>query len=366
MNPLVSMRLKLRDRLLRFYTDDLVRISRRRRANQLLAMKRAHRKPLSGSQKQDIIDFWKPYRNISSELGWFEFYNQICQDSDQLKFYIPESVYYSDIDTFFSNPRRAESMDDKNLYDLFFSNVRMPETIVRKTNGVLLDKEYQAITIQQALDLCKSHGCVISKKALTSGGGYGVYFIDFSTTTDEAFIEWLESAPDVNIQEIIHQHDCLNQIHDKSVNSIRIMSLLLDGQVHLLSSVLRMGRDGSQVDNASGGGLSCGIQSDGTLKEFAYDKTGARLSQHPQGAVFKGVKIVGYEKCCDIIRRHAGILSGVSRLMSWDFAIGSDGEPILIEVNLTYGGVTIHQMCNGPILGDLTPDILSRVYQHSK
>lgn len=351
---------------MRFYTDDMVRISRHRRANQLLAIKHDHRKPLTASQRSDIIDFWKPYRNITSELGWFEFYNSICLDDSLLKFYIPESVYYCDIDTFFTIPQRAEALDDKNMYDLFFPDVTMPETIARKINGLLLDRDYRVITAQEALDLCKSHGEVIGKKAVMSWGGHGLDFIDFTSMSDQAFINWLLGSPDVIIQEVIQQHDSLNRLHADSVNSIRIMSLMLDGEVHLLSSVLRMGRDGSRVDNASSRGLSCGIQSDGMLREFAHDKTGARYSQHPQGAVFKDVKVDGYEKCCDIVRSHASILSGASQLMSWDFAIGADGEPILIEVNLTYGGVTIHQMCNGPILGDKTRDILTRIYQHSK
>ena len=329
-------------------------------------LKRAHLTPLTNAQKDEILSYWSQYRNVKSELDWFAFYNTLCEDKNRLKYYIPESVYYTDIDTHFTLVRRCEELDDKNLYDLLLPDMRKPLTVVRKTNGVILDRDYRIITARQALELCKQHQHVISKETRISAGGNGITFMDFPGCGDEEFLDWIGKAQDVNIQEIIQQHECLNRLHANSINSLRIMSLLLDDQVHIVSSVLRMGRDGSRVDNASSGGVACGIKPDGTLREFAFDKRGNKLSQHPQGAVFKDTKIVGYDKCCELIRSHAGILCNASRLVSWDFTIGPDGEPILIEVNLTFGGVTIHQMCNGPIMGEMTDDILSRVYHSNK
>ena len=127
MNPLVAMRMKMRDRVLRFYTHDLVKISRKRRARQLLGFKTEHLTPLSAEQRDEILSFWKPFRDMTSEMKWFEFYNGLCQDKTKLKYYIPESVYYTDIDTFFTIPRRCEELDDKNMYDLFFGDVKVLE-----------------------------------------------------------------------------------------------------------------------------------------------------------------------------------------------------------------------------------------------
>ncbi len=79
MNQLVAMRMRMRDRVIRFYTHDLVRISRKRRARQLLGFKREHLTPLSKEQRDEILSFWKPFRNISGEMKWFEFYNSTCR-----------------------------------------------------------------------------------------------------------------------------------------------------------------------------------------------------------------------------------------------------------------------------------------------
>ena len=195
-----------------------------------------------------------------------------------------------------------------------------------------------------------------------SGGGFGVKFFDFSTTPADKFTEWLGKNDNVIIQEVVKQHETLSNIHPSSVNTLRMMSLLLDGETNILSSLLRMGASGSHVDNGSSGGVFCGINEDGTLKEHGHYTDGRICTQHPQGTVFKGFKVVGYERCCEIIKETASRMATATRLISWDFAIGQDGEPILIELNLTYGGLSTHLLSNGPLFGDRTPEILARVY----
>lgn len=367
MNKIAEIRIKMRDRFARFYTDDLVRISRKRRANQIFPRKAPQSQPLTQAQKDEISAFWKPYRPIDDEMRWFAFYNASCTDKSRLKYYIPDGVYFTDFDMVFTTPRRCDDLDDKNLYDLYFHDVRMPRTYIRKINGELFDKDYQLIDMDQALKICTDAGQVVSKDARLSSGGHGVRFFDFSKCTVEEFKQWLSDPKQVNInvQEVIRQHESLSRLHSQSINSVRIMSLLNNGEVHILSSIVRMGRDGASVDNASMGGIMCGIGENGQLTEYAYDENGNRWAQHPQGIVFKDTRIVGHDKCCDLVRSLAGRLYTTSGLISWDFAVGEDGEPILIEVNLTYGGIVIHQLCNGPIFGDRTEKMLSQVY-HSK
>ena len=358
----------MRDRFVRFYTDDLVRISRRRRARQIFPRKSPQSLPLTPQQRQEISSFWKQYRNMDKEMRWFAFYNASCEDKARLKYYIPDGVYFSDIDAEWTDPRRSDDLDDKNLYDLYFHDVSMPRTVMRKINGFLLDKDYHVISMEQALDLCQAAGAVVCKEARLSQGGHGVTFFDFSKHSREEFRHWLANVPydNLNVQEVIRQHESLNKIHADSINSVRIISFMFDGQVHILSSILRMGRDGATVDNASMGGIMCGIKEGGQLGQYAYDENGNRWAQHPQGTVFKDTRIVGHDRCCQLIGELAGRLCTTTRLISWDFAIGEDGEPILIEVNLTYGGVVIHQLCNGPIFGDLTERVLNEIYKSGK
>ena len=344
--------------------DNHLRKTRRDLAHKTLVIKLDNLKPLTADQRKDIEHFWSRYRDVSRDMQWFEFYNWCSDGKADIKRYIPDNIYYSEVDFFFTDARRSYVLDDKNLYDMFFHDVKMPETIIRKSKGLLLDGNYHLITMDQAVELCRKAGHVISKPARNTAGGSGINFIDFA---DEGAVEQLKQCLEfpkgVIVQRVIKQHESINQLYAGSVNSLRIMSMIIDGEVRIISSVLRMGRDGSKVDNASSGGLAVGIRDDGRLREVAFDKTGKKWKQHPQGAVFKDYQIVGYDKCVDVIRDIAGRLSLTTSLISWDFAIDEEGDPVIIEVNLTFGGVNIHQMCNGPIFGDMTEKILDMVYR---
>ena len=367
MNPILKILYRVRDRLLHIYTDDYVRLNRRRTASRVLQEISPNSTPLTREQIHDILAFWKPYHDVKKYLPWFEFYNTNCKDKDKLKYYIPDTLYYCDIDTYFTNPRRCEALDDKNLYDLYFPDVKMPATIIRKMYGELFDMEYHHIDINQAIALCTQHESVVSKEALQSCGGHGVKFFDFtSPKVIDEFKKWLDKTDNVVIQEVVKQHETLSSIHANSINTIRIMSLFLNGETIILSSLLRMGAGGSRVDNGSSGGVFCGINENGELRETGCYTDGRSCTQHPQGTVFKGFKVVGYEKCCEVVKTLAHRMFTATRLISWDFAIGTDGEPILIEVNLTYGGLSTHLLSNGPLFGDMTPEILSLVYNKNR
>ena len=365
----MSLYMKLHDMLEKLYVDGHLMYRKRHRrklTNNDLAKKQNHLTILDGAQREEIIRFWQPFKNVADEMQWFEFYNSFCSDKRQLKYYIPDSIMYLDIDLTLTDPARSHQLDDKNLYDLYFKDAKLPRAIVRKCNGVILDKDYQLMTIEQAVDLCRKESQIIKKPSRNSQGGKGIKFMDLSATTDEELTRELNDSKDFIIQEVLHQHESIGNIYDKSINTVRIMSLVLDGKVHLLSGVLRLGRDGSRVDNASKGGIVCGINEDGTLKEYAYNTKGDQWSQHPQGPVFKGQRIEGYDKCCALVKSLAGRFCTTSKLISWDLAIDKDGDPVIIEVNLSFGEVDFHQMCNGPIFGDLTERVLNEIYKTGK
>ena len=111
------------------------------------------------------------------------------------------------------------------------------------------------------------------------------------------------------------------------------------------------------------GGLVCGILSDGHMKDYAYDGAGNCYQEHPNGIVFSKTVIPGFQKCVDLVKTLAPRLSRVTRLIGWDLTIDSYGEPILIEANMTWGGLC--QIANGPIFGSLTPSILDYVAENS-
>ena len=99
-NRITAIRLSLRDSYLRLYTHNYVRISRRRTAKRTFIPLKEHCTPFSEDLWKDITAFWAPYRNVKKERAWFEFYNTNCENKDLLKYYIPDTIYYAEIDTF--------------------------------------------------------------------------------------------------------------------------------------------------------------------------------------------------------------------------------------------------------------------------
>ncbi len=374
-NELIMSKMKtiitgIKGRLSDLYTvsrNKHLKNDRLNKAKRYYQSKREHQLPLSEAQKAGIIAYWKPYIDVSGELNWFAFYNAYCEDPASLKRYVPDSVFYTGVDMFYTDVRRCYDLDDKNLYDLYFGDVARPATVVRRCNGALMDRDYRPVTVEQAVGLCQAAGRVIYKPSRNSQGGKGIHFHDMAAASSAHELKSrMAGRHDFIIQEVIAQHECLDRIHDKSVNTVRIMTFYYQDRVHILSSVLRMGRDGARVDNASSGGIFCGIDGEGRLKATAYDTSGNRWTRHPQGVVFEGYEIVGYDKCRELVKSLSGRFCTASRLLSWDLAIGADGNPLVIEVNMTFGQVDFHQMCNGPIFGDLTDEVLSQVFAASR
>ncbi len=135
--------------------------------------------------------------------------------------------------------------------------------------------------------------------------------------------------------EVVTQHDLLNAIHTKSINTLRILTLRDDEKIHVLPVFLRVGIGESVVDNAASGGIFIGINQDtGTLKPQAYRSMkfgGGIILKHPDsGFRFEGFQIPFYQEACEMA------VSATNRIpdgfIGWDIAITPAG-PTIIEGN---------------------------------
>lgn len=143
-----------------------------------------------------------------------------------------------------------------------------------------------------------------------------------------------------------------------------MVSFYHNGEYRILSSIIRMGLGNSKVDSSGLGGIFCGILEDGRLRDRAFDTSGIQYNKHPSGAIFEEHYIPNFEECKKMVLMLAPRLVGVGRLLAWDLAIGEDGYPYLIEVNMTYGELDYHQMTNGPLFGDMTQEVIKEVFSN--
>lgn len=321
--------------------------------------------PLTKESRKKLADFWS---GIPIDESWHQFYNWVEKDGMEEKFdprYIPLDMEYCCIDDWFNDTESSLLLDDKNFYDLYFPDILQPKTIVRIIDGRLLDSQFSPIDLDSAVAKCQEMCSIISKPAVDSSCGSGIK-IWHTVDGKQPLVNILTQKGSHVIQEVIKQHPNISKLHENSINTIRIVTCYLDGEMQVLSSVIRMGANGSMVDNTTAGGLFCGIKDDGHLKKYGYTKMGVAVTEHPQGAVFADCVIPNFDKCKELVCRMAYRFIRTSKLVSWDLAINEDGEPVLIEVNLCYGGTNIHQIANGPIFGDKTKYIVSEVFKYKK
>jgi len=333
--------------------------------------------PTNEIQRKSIEEYWKsfmPELDVSCSM-YFDFYNAFEKDPGKVKHYIPDSLFYMFVDEWFTNPIRSRWIDDKNLYWMLFYDCPMPDVVFRKIGDMYLDSSFRTISEEIAVARCLECDEVVMKVPAMSFGGKGVKFIDCRKAKKRGVMDAIEGfrpegsareRVDILCEKTVRQHHLLDSINSSSVNTIRMITLVGDnGECDVLSSVLRMGVNGSRCDNASNGGIFCGISDNGILKDIAYNVEGDRFTMHPSGGKFAGIEIPNFHMFIEMSKGLAMRFVSASRMISWDWAVGIDGYPVLIEMNITDGEIDFHQMCNGPIFGSRTAEVLSVIRERS-
>lgn len=323
---------------------------------------------VSNQQKTEIMDFWGKYlvgkyAKKYFDIRWFDVYNSVNNGDYDLRLYIPDGFYYCIVDTYFSNHEACYIMDDKNFYDLYFPEITRPKTIIRKESGCFFDANWALLSLNEALDKCSQNSKIIIKPSISSCGGRGIDYWNPSEMNIDDLKRILNQHDSVVVQECVIPHKLFQKINKDCLSTLRIVTLLFEGQVHVVSSVIIMGGQGAKTNHLHSGGLVCGIHENGKLKNKAYDGHGNSYEEHPNGVIFGETFIPGYHECVQYAKLLAPRMCRVTKLIGWDFTIGQNGEPMLIEANLTWGGLC--QIANGPIFGELTERVLNEVVSNS-
>ena len=288
--------------------------------------------------------------------------------SDKTGIYSPEyvgsDIHYYNVEWSRIDYDYLRAFLDKNYMDVVLPCVKHPVTLIRKIHGQYLDVDFNPMSKPQAIDKLYENldpGIVV-KISRSSSGGKGVRFLGKGSTKED-ISEALDVDPDVAVQLVMRQHPEMAKMNASSVNTIRIICIILDGESIPLSSVVRIGNSGSRVDNFSSGGVGCGVKPDGRLNDCGYTQKGERYDVHPNGFVFSEGFVPNFDKVLEAVKRcHMRVpMFGVA---SWDIAIDEDGEPVLIEYNVGGAGIDIHQYNNGPLYGKYRERIISDAFKN--
>ena len=317
--------------------------------------------PLSEEQRADALRFLSQFSPRYRDLTWHQAYASARGRFDAGL--IPEDIYFVALEAALNPRERQPVIGDKNRYDRLNLPLCVPETVARVVRGKLVGADYRPLTSQETAERVAAGQPpeVVLKPALGGMGGEGVAFLSAESLppTLEPLLERQGIYDDWLAQRVVKQCDELAALNAGSVNTMRIMTYRSQsrGVMHV-SSVLRMGRAGSRVDNKRQGGVTCGIV-DGTLRPTGH--LGWKMIEaHPDSGVrFEGFHVPSYREAL------AACLSGheaipAMDLISWDIAIDCEGRPTLIEFNTHHQGIQMHQMENGPLPPEIVAEWAAR------
>lgn len=146
------------------------------------------------------------------------------------------------------------------------------------------------------------------------------------------------------VEEVVQQHSEMNRLNPGSVNTVRVYTLLTDGEAHALYACVRMGNSDKPVDNINAGGMYSPVDmATGKIAFPACDKQMNVYERHPRtGCVIPGFQIPHWEAAMAMCREAAQKLPELG-YVGWDIAITEDG-PLCIEANNMPGHDAFPQM----------------------
>ena len=230
-----------------------------------------HRRKLTKEQKKEVQDFYVSMIGKKVPLYCHEYF--YSRTGFFTKEYVPNNVYHCELVPKANVHRLQGTLGDKNMCDYLFPGENIVHSILKNMNGYYY-YEGRPVSEEEAISLCSNMEKVIIKPARESEG-HGVQFFsvkDGITNLSDKSIKQLfkDYKKDFLIQDWVRQHKRMAALNPTSVNTMRILSYRSGMEVLIIYSVVRIGRNGSVVDNQCAGGISTTIDKEGRLGKTAF------------------------------------------------------------------------------------------------
>ena len=221
-----------------------------------------------------------------------------------------------------NDPAYGDEFDDKLRF-----NENFAEFLGRKTlNG-------ETATVADLTAFLDGQEAIFAK--INHGDcGRGVeklYVKDFESPA--AMLDYIQQNKLVVLEQVLKQHEDMARLHPASVNTMRILTDLVDDTVHIAYITVKMGRGGGVCDNSGQGGVLCRVDIEsGRICSPATDDYFNVYDKHPDtGIVFQGYQLPMVDEAIALAKKAARKVPQVGHV-GWDVAITPDG-PAIIEGN---------------------------------
>lgn len=293
-----------------------------------------------------LKDYWGCY---PLHYYRYELYKKEKELSDEeLLDYIPEFFFYRLFLPKFEDKRYNFLIEEKNITDTYFRGlgIKTANTLAKVIKGSLYNSAMENEKPENFITEIKKKGIQkVFFKPVDGQGGYGIdifsliedeYLTKEGIKLTEEYISNLKN--DYIIQEKLEQSEKLNKIYPNSINTLRIATENINGNIRILCATLRIGRDGKEVDNSAQGGIVLGLDvNTGESKKNAITELCEKYYSHPNtNFQFGEFKIENWSETMEIIKKLARKIP-YFRYLGWDIVLSSKEEIIAIETNLSFG-----------------------------
>lgn len=217
--------------------------------------------------------------------------------------------------------------------------VPFPKTIALVSNGKIswYDGEHMIWSDIETIAQKDFHAFC---KETTGEGGQGAFVLNvkegkITISGEVASIDELKNKFGTStyiLQEQIKNHHLLREIYPRSLNTLRLHTILnRNGSVDFFSAVQRFGAHESIVDNGCYGGMFVGVSEKGVLNDFGchephlgYKKLVIHDNHPDTGKRFAGLQLPYWDQILETAKTFHKFLYGIPSI-GWDIAITEDG-----------------------------------------
>ena len=237
-------------------------------------------------------------------------------------------------DTYLTRVRNKKIMDlmnDPAFSDEFDDKLRFNKTFAAYLGRKTLNGE--TATEEELAEFLRGQEAIFAK--INHGDcGRGVeklYVKDFDSPA--AMLAYIREHGQVVLEHVLPQHEDMARLHPSSVNTMRILTDLVDGQVHIAYITVKMGRGNGVCDNSGQGGILCRVDpQSGKIISPATDDYFNVYEKHPDtGIVLQGYQLPMVDRAVAMAKEAALVFPQVGHV-GWDMAITPTG-PAIIEGN---------------------------------
>jgi len=198
--------------------------------------------------------------------------------------------------------------------------------------------DLRACSKEEFASFLKGKSAIIAKP-VAEVSGKGVIIVETAQCQNpkELYCR-LKKSGQVLVEQMVVQHPDISRVYQDSVNTLRLFTIAMPDEVHVICRVMRFGVGGSVVDNFTAGGMFALVNEAGIIHTDAVNIKTEIFSAHPDtGEIFKGMEIPFFAEAEAMAKEAARLVPGI-RYVGWDIAITHTG-PLFIEANHNPGYV---------------------------